>query len=83
MTRQKQLGWASAILSLLMPCFWMLWPEPKSQTEMSAFPWVYGATWLMAVLTSIVAGRLLSPRWYYLAIFWVAGAVTLGLVIWL
>ncbi len=37
--------------------------------------------WLLAVFASVVAGRMLSPRWYYLTVFWVLGAVTLGLVI--
>jgi hypothetical protein len=37
--------------------------------------------WLLAVFASVVAGRMLSSRWYYLTVFWVLGAVTLGLVI--
>jgi hypothetical protein len=83
MTQPKQAGWAAAIISLLIPCFWMLWPEPQSVGEHRAFPRIYGTMWLMAVSASVVAGRLLAPRWYYLAMFWVGCAVTLGIVTWL
>jgi hypothetical protein len=27
--------------------------------------------WLLAVFASVIAARLLSPRWYYLTAFWI------------
>jgi len=81
MTQKKQIGWTSAIISLLISCLMMLWPESRSWAEIRVFPWAYGVMWLLAVFASVVAGRMLSPRWYYLTVFWVLGAVTLGLVI--
>ncbi len=84
MTQQKQIGWASAIISLVILCLVMLWPEPWSQGELKVFGWVYGVMWLLALFASVVAGRMLSPRWYYLTAFWVLVPVTLlGLVVFL
>jgi hypothetical protein len=80
-TRQKQLGWASAVISLLSPCLVLLWPDPKSLGEGWAFIWACAVMWIIAVFASIVAGRLLSPRWYYLAMFWVSSGDHRSLVL--
>jgi hypothetical protein len=81
MTQRKQIGWTCAIISLVILGVWMLWPEPWGMAEIRIFGWAHGVMWLLAVFASVVAGRMLSPRWYYLTVFWVLGAVTLGLVI--
>jgi hypothetical protein len=83
MMQRKQIGWTSASISLLVPCLWMLWPEPRSPAELNAFGWAYGVMWLLALFASVVAGRMLSLRWYYLTAFWVLIPVTLGLVVFL
>jgi hypothetical protein len=71
MTQEKQIGWTSATISLLISCLMMLWPESRSWTEIRVFPWVYGVMWLLALLASVVAARTLSKRWYYLTAFWI------------
>jgi hypothetical protein len=71
MTQQKNIGWTSAIISLLISCLLMLWPESRSWDEIRVFPWAYGVMWLLAVFASVIAARLLSPRWYYLTAFWI------------
>jgi hypothetical protein len=71
MTQQKQIGWTSAIISLLISCLMMLWPESRSWAEIRVFGWAYGVMWLLAVFASVIAARLLSPRWYYLTTFWI------------
>jgi hypothetical protein len=71
MTQQKNIGWTSAIISLLISCLMMLWPESRSWDEIRVFNWAYGVMWLLAVFASVIAARLLSPRWYYLTAFWI------------
>ena len=81
MLTQRQVGWSAAAVSLLSTLFAMVWPEPKTLNELLGAEWMYGVLALLAVSGSIVAGRLLSPRWYYLAMLWVFGAATIVLVI--
>ena len=71
MMQQKQIGWASAAISILVLCLSVLWPQPQSWTEIRAFLWAYGVMWLLALLASVVAARTLSQRWYYLTAFWI------------
>jgi hypothetical protein len=83
MTQQKQIGWTSAIISLVILCLMMLWPEPWGLAELRVFGWVYGGMWLLGMFASIVAGRMLSSRWYYLTTFWLSIPVTLGVMVFL
>jgi len=71
MTQRKQIGWASAIISLLISFLMLFWPESRSWPEIRVFPWAYGVMWLLAVFASVIAARLLSSRWYYLTAFWI------------
>ena len=83
MTQQKQIGWTSSIISLLILCLMMFWPEPWGLAELKVFGWVYGGMWLLGLLASIVAGRRLSRRWYYLTALWLSMPAILGVVVFL
>jgi hypothetical protein len=80
---RKQIGYIAAAVSLASLLLAGYWPEAKSYHEILVFPWFCGGFSLLSICGSIIAGRLLSPRWYYLAIFWAIGAVTLVMVMWI
>jgi hypothetical protein len=72
----------AAVVSVTSSLLFLLWPEPKGYREFQTTPWFFGGFALLSISGSIVAGRLLSRRWYYLAMFWAAGALMLAFVIW-
>ena len=83
MITRKQVGYAAAAISIASLLLAGYWPVARTYHEILVFPWFVGGFALLSVCGSIIAGRLLSPRWYYVAIFFAIGAVTLGAVMWI
>lgn len=82
MTQNKRIGWSAAVISLAASAVIGFWPEGTSYSELRVFPWVFGPMWLLAVLGSMVAGLLLSRRWYYLTILWLTVPIVTAFGIW-
>jgi hypothetical protein len=77
-TRRK-VGWVAAATSLTSLVLTEFAQKLSTYHEILAIPCLV----LLSICGSIVAGRLLSPRWYYIAIFWAAGILfVLPFVLW-
>jgi hypothetical protein len=78
---RRQVGRVVGAISVISLLIVLAWPAPKTYHEILAFPWFYGGFTVLSFCGSIVAGRLTSTRWYYIAMFWVACALTSAFVI--
>jgi hypothetical protein len=79
---RRQVGWVAAVVSIISLLAPSILGEPKTYHEILAFPWFYGVFALMSIAGSLIAGRLLSSRWYYITMFWIAGGLMAAFVIW-
>jgi len=81
-TMKKKIGWIAAAVSVVTLLAPGILGVPKTYRAILAFPWFYGGCVLLSVAGSVIAGRLLSPRWYYVTLFWIADGIMAAFVIW-
>lgn len=77
----RLLGWAAALVSIVVPPIWLSGSAPKFFTQSVSSSEVANiAIWTIALIASVLAAKLLNRVWYLLTGVWVLAFLVISAV---
>jgi hypothetical protein len=85
LARRRHIGWVAATAAILIPIAMSPLFKQRRVRSIAGFHRLFlflGLMWMVSILAGAVAGRFLSPRWYYLTGYFVGITLLGAFVIW-